>query len=357
MTHILAVGTAVPEQVVRQSEARLFAQEFFKEEFKDMHRLLQVFERSKIEKRHFCMPSSWFEKKVSFSEKNKLYQEQGLTLGTKAVEKCLQKAGLSAQDIDGIVFVSSTGIATPSLDMYFANLLGLKAEVRRMPLWGLGCCGGAVGLSRAAELAKATPGKNILLLTLELCGLTFMHSDRSKSNLIATALFADGAAAALLSQESNDTKESRTIVQAGPTILDWQSHYWPESLDVMGWDLTDDGLQVVFSRHIPSLVKKEIKNIVEPFISRHKLTFDQIDFLIAHPGGLKVLDAYEEALGLEYEKTELSREILCQYGNMSSATVLFVLEETMKREPKKGSYGLLTALGPGFCSELLLVQW
>ncbi|KAB2952542.1 type III polyketide synthase [Heliorestis acidaminivorans] len=354
MSRILAVGTAVPEQMVSQKEARQFAEKLFQEDFRDLNRLLEVFERSQIKKRHFCMPPDWFQKKVSFREKNKLYQEEAIKLGMKAIDNCLQKAKLSLEEIDSFIFVSSTGIATPSIDMHIANKMQMPKHIRRMPLWGLGCGGGAIGISRACEQTLAHQGDYILLLSLELCGLTFMHSDRSKSNLIATSLFADGSAATLL---RHDRTEQYGEAFVGPEVLDWQSYYWPESLDIMGWDVTEEGLKVLFSRHIPNLVKKEIGPIVEAFLAKQGLTVKDIDWFIAHPGGLKVLDAYEEALKLPSHKTAISREVLCQYGNMSSATVLFVLEKTIEQKPPVGSYGLITALGPGFCSELLLVRW
>ncbi|MTV48609.1 type III polyketide synthase [Heliobacillus mobilis] len=359
MARILSVGTAVPQYVFRQNEVRQVVRKRFASAFRDIDRLLPVFEHANIDTRHFCVPMEWYETSHSFAEKNRLYVENALSLSVEAVKKCLQKANVAPQDIDCILFVSTTGLSTPSIDAHIANILEMKPSIRRLPLWGLGCAGGTAGIARGAELARAYPGSLVLVVSVELCGLTFLGGDLSKSNLIATSLFGDGAAALLLTVDG-DTSLRRPQGATGfgvPRLIASQSTLWPDTVDIMGWELTDDGLKVIFSRDIPSFVQKWIPDAVDGFLASQQLTRNDITRLIPHPGGMKVIQAYEESLGIKSELTYHAREVLRNYGNMSSATVLFVLEKTIADEVSEGEYGLMTALGPGFSSELVLLQW
>lgn len=348
---IVSVGTAVPEHEVDQREAQEFARGLFREAFVDIDRLLTIFDHAAIERRRFSQPRSWFERDHSFSERNGAYVDAACRLGEEAIRRCLSGAGLSPQEVDHFIFVSSTGLSTPSIDAHLVNRLGMNPHVKRTPLWGLGCAGGAAGLARAFEVARAFPERRVLLLALELCGLTFRRNDLSKSNLVATSLFADGAAAVLVAGEKAGVKTE------GPRILDAASMTWPQSLDVMGWEVVDDGLKVIFSKDIPSIVRRQVRPVVEQFLRRWELTPDRVERYIAHPGGAKVLTAYEEALSLEETALTHARSVLRTHGNMSSATVLFVLEQEMREKPPAGTYGLITALGPGFSLELMLIQW
>ena len=228
------------------------------------------------------------------------------------------RAGLDPREVDGIVVASTTGIATPSLDAMLVDRLGLRRDVERLPIFGLGCAGGVLGLARTAALAKVRPGSHWLFLVVELCGLTFRSADQSKSNVIATAVFGDGAAACLVSADP-----------AGPAITGWGEHIFEASLDVMGWDVVDDGLKVVFSRDIPALVRKEIGALVAPFLERERLALSDIAEFCCHPGGAKVLDALEDVFGVRRGGLVHSRNVLRRYGNMSAATVLFVLAESL----------------------------
>ncbi len=349
MSVIRSVGTAVPKHRVGQDVAQEFCRALFHEAFPDIDRLLPVFSNALIRNRHFSAPREWFESDHSFSEKNQLYVEKALEVGQAAILSCLERAGISAEEIDHIFFVSTTGLATPSIDARLINLLKLRPNVRRTPIWGLGCAGGVAGLSRAYEYTRAFPRERALLLALELCGLTFQRNDLSKSNLVAVSLFADGAAAVLVSGAETGDR--------GPRIVSSRSTLWYDSLDVMGWDVNDQGLKVLFSRDIPAIVRSLVLPALMEFLGASGISFNQLRHFIAHPGGAKVIEAYEEALDLNKGQMDRARVILCRYGNMSSPTALFVLEQFMNDHAiGPGEYGLITALGPGFSSEMILIQ-
>ncbi|PTX61762.1 15-methylpalmitoyl-4-hydroxy-2-pyrone synthase [Melghirimyces profundicolus] len=354
MPRIVSVGTAVPEHILEQQEARAFATRLFKDSFRNFDRYLPVFDNAEIQTRRLSRPRQWFEQDRGFSERNRAYTETACRLGEEAVRRCLEPVSLSPAEVDHLFFVSTSGLATPSIDARLVNRLGLNRHVKRTPVWGLGCAGGASGLARAYEYTRAFPESRVVLLAVELCSLTFRPNDRSKSNLVASSLFADGAAAVLL---TGDEVSVDHLSGPLPRVLDTMSTTWPDSEDVMGWDVTDDGLKVIFSRDIPAIVRKGILPAVEEFLSRTGISLDRIRRFIAHPGGAKVLAAYEKALDLSGEALTHSRRVLGEYGNMSSATVLFVLERELKERHQPGEYGLLTALGPGFSSELILIGW
>lgn len=351
MSRITAVGTAVPSYPVTQEEARQFAKEMFGRAFHDIDRLLRVFDNAHIQKRHFSVPMDWFFKPRSFREKNDTYIRVACDLAEEAIRTALSRGGVTASQIDHLIFVSTTGISTPSIDARLANRLHMSPHLKRTPIWGLGCAGGAVGLSRAYEYTQAFPKHRVLLVTLELCSLTFQRNDLSKSNLIATSLFADGAAAAIVSGE-----EVAPGPVDGPHIQATLSTLWENTEDVMGWSLADDGWNVVFSKDIPTIVRTSVLPNIQQFLDAEQVSLAQIDHYVTHPGGLKVIQAYEEALALPQKKMKAARKVLQQYGNMSSASVLFVLAHILSLA-EKGDYGIMTALGPGFSSEQLLLQW
>lgn len=358
MSRIVSVGTSVPEHTVTQKEARQFAEKTFATELDDIERLLSVFDNTHIDRRHLSVPLAWFEHPHPPGEKNDLYIEHTLNLTEQAIRRCLKQCGLAPSEIDHIFFISSTGIATPSIDARLCNLLDMKATVKRTPIFGLGCAGGACGLSRACEYVRAFPAERALVVAAELCGLTFMHQDHSKKNLIATSLFADGAAAVLIEGEQvqKEPADSSTTMTK-PVIIDSTSIIWKDSLDVMGWEIDNDGWRVVFSSDIPRIVEERVAPEVKQFLQKHNLTVQQIGHFIAHPGGWKVIQAYRNGLQLTEDHLEPSQQVLKNFGNMSSPTVFFVLEEVLKKEIDGGEYGLITALGPGFSGEMLLVRW
>lgn len=379
---LTSVATALPRHQVDQNDAKRFATGLFSSAFGDARRrLLEVFDHSGVESRRVCMPLEWYETPHGLAETNALYLEQGLELAREAAAGALARAGLSAREIDHIVFVSSTGIATPSLDARIANRMGMGLHVRRTPIWGLGCAGGAAGLSRAADLARADPEARVLLVTLELCSLTFQRADLDRRNLVAASLFSDGAAAAVVcgagraqgngsgpgrvEEARSGAARDRPAAPPGAgsdhaialEILATRSTLWPETLDVMGWTVDALGLHVVFSRDIPTIVRRWVRPDMESFLAAHDLELPALDFVIAHPGGPKVLAAYAECLGLPLEAFRHAREVLRTCGNMSSPTCLFVLEHAHAAgDLPRGGLGVVAALGPGFSSEYLLVR-
>ncbi|SEN55779.1 type III polyketide synthase [Lihuaxuella thermophila] len=353
MPRIISIGTAVPPYEIKQDEVRSFARQLFGPAYSDIDRRLTIFENTSIQKRRFSQPQVWFETERSFSERNRAYIETACRLGEEAILRCLDRTGLMPDDMDHIIFVSTTGMATPSIDAHLVNRLSMDIHVKRTPIWGLGCAGGVAGLSRAYEYARAFPKSRVLLLALELCGLTFRRNDMSKSNLVASSLFGDGAAAVLVA----GLEAEIPCPVEGPQIVSSMSTTWPDSLDVMGWEVEDDGLKVIFSKDIPSLVRNQVRPVVNEFLAREQLDLDHVDHYITHPGGIKVIQAYQEALGLPPDKMKHACWVLENFGNMSSATVLFVLEKELEDSHAYGSYGLMAALGPGFSSELLLIRW
>ncbi|MGZ4159477.1 MAG: type III polyketide synthase [Neobacillus sp.] len=361
MPSIISVAEAVPPFEIKQEQASEFARELFSESFKDIERLLKAFQNGQVETRHFVKNIEWFKQEYSFEEKNNTYIESAVELGREAIEKCLTnnsflKKCIPCEEIDAIFYISTTGIATPSIEARIMNQLPFTSHTKRTPIWGLGCAGGAVGLSRAYEYCLAFPQAKVLVLSVELCSLTFQRNDLSKSNLIGTSLFSDGIACALVCGDAVNIAEFRKK-RASPSIIGTQSTLMPNSLDVMGWDIRNEGLFVIFSRDIPHIVEEWLKPNVSGFLADNHMEMGQIDYFIAHPGGKKVLDAYVKSLGLPASMTDLSLKVLKQFGNMSSATILYVLKQVMELDIKKGAHGLGTALGPGFSSELLLMRW
>ncbi len=352
MTRIIATSTAVPPHAIPQPKARQFALTHFRDSGLDLERLATVFDHAGIDTRYSCMPPEWFGNGRDFGESNAVYIDWATRLGEQVARHCLAQAELTPGDLDHIIFVSTTGLATPSIDARLANVLGLRSDIRRTPLWGLGCAGGASGLAHAYRAALADPTARVLLVAVELCSLTFKSDDYSKSNFVATALFADGAAGVLVAGDE------ATIDSDGPAITAASSTTWPDSLDVMGWNFDSVGMQVVFSRSIPKLVRDKARTNIEDFLNNNALTFDDLAAFIVHPGGPKVMEAYQEALPLPAAYFDGARAVLRDYGNMSSPTVLFVLDRCLRADtPNPGANALVTALGPGFSAENVLLQF
>lgn len=340
---LLSLTTASPDHVLHQSDVAAFGTELFGHAYRDWARLRPVYANAEIDTRRSCVPLDWYREPHGFAERNALFIENAVNLLEQAAVEAIEKAGLTLADIDSIVTVSSSGIATPSLDALLLERLAFRRDVQRLPIFGLGCAGGVIGLARAAQMARAEPGNHVLYLVVELCGLTFRAGDRSKSNVVATALFGDGAAAAVVSSDGT-----------GPAIAAWGEHTWPGSLDVMGWGVHDDGLAVIFSRDIPNWVRGKMGQAAIDFLSRHNLTLADIDAYVCHPGGAKVVEALEEIFGLQRGGLVHSRAVLREFGNMSAATIMFVLDRAM-RAGQKGRQ-LLSTLGPGFTAAFLVLE-
>ena len=342
---LLSLATAVPRHTLRQSEVMAAARDWFAGYGGDLDRLLGVFANAGIETRHSCVPLAWYAAPVGWAERNRLYLDCALDLLTDAARRALNRAGLVPGQVDAIVTVSTSGIATPSLDAHLIERLGVRSDVQRLPIFGLGCAGGVLGLARAAALAKAAPDSTVLFLVVELCGLTFRAGDMSKSNIVATALFGDGAAAAVVSCAGG---------ASNPILAAWGEHTWPGSLEVMGWRVEDDGLGVLFSRDIPALILKHFGAALDGFLARQSLTRDDLDGFLCHPGGAKVVAALEQVLGLAPGGLADARAVLRDTGNTSAASIMFLLERVLAR----GLHGrhLVSALGPGFTAGFLILE-
>lgn len=352
MSHIIGVGTAVPPHKVSQAEACAFATHYFARHL-PVGKLRMVFENAAIETRYFAVPKTWWIKpNHTLKERNDIYLREAVAVGQCAIEQALYDAGVGPGEVDNLIVVSSTGIATPSLDALLINHMKMRPDVRRTPIFGLGCAGGVAGLARAAEMARAYPDSITVLLAVETCGLTFQFGDLSKKNFVAAALFSDGAGAVVIAGE----KRAALMRREGAQVVGSQSTLWPDSLRVMGWDVVDQGFEVLFGVEIPQYVARLFRPEVDRFLNQYSLHVADIDHAVLHPGGSRVLEAYCRALDLAPERLTAAREVLRQYGNMSSPTVLFVLDYIMKRvQPKRGEYGLVAALGPGFSAEQALV--
>ena len=342
---ILSVGTALPAHRVNQSDVRELTRNLFATAYRDVDRLVAVFDNGLVQSRFLCTPLDWFQTDHAWPEKNELYVQNALELGERAARCALERANLKPNDIDAILFVSTTGIATPSLDSLLLKRLEMSRHVKRTPIWGLGCAGGAAGLARAAEFARAHPGSHVLLVAVELCSLTFQRGDLSKSNLIAASLFADGAAAVVVGSQPSGSE--------GPRITGSFSTLWDDTEDVMGWDVIETGLKVRFAKSVPELVQTLMLENLTQAAQANNLRLNDVRHFVTHPGGLKVLRAYENALGIAPDALADSYRVLESCGNMSSASVLFVLERFLRRwrELEPGQLGVLSAMGPGFSAE------
>jgi alkylresorcinol/alkylpyrone synthase len=329
-------GPPVPQSLVRDLVAARWARH-------DLERLLPVFDSSRIRTRHFALRPEEYERPAPFAERNARYVEVARALDATAAREALARAGLSTDDVTHLVLASSTGIAAPSLDAHLGNDIGLPPSTRRFPLWGLGCAAGATALGLARDLAIATPDAVVLVVAVEICSLTFLSRDRTKRNLVATALFGDGAAAAV-------------VASSGPGLAlgPHRTTTWPRTQRVMGWDLREDGLKVVFSSRIPQIARTRARPALEALRAQVPDWADDEPpaFAAVHPGGPKVLDALSEALGLSERALAPARRVLARCGNMSSPTVLFVLEEILRATPDPPGIGIYAALGPGFTSEM-----
>jgi len=304
---------------------------------------------TQVEGRYLVLPLQAYPPK-SWGEANDHWIEAALDLGVQAICHAMTQAGVAAQDIGAFFFVSVTGIASPSIDARLINRMGLNRRVKRIPIFGLGCVAGAAGIARAADYVKAFPHEIALLLSVELCSLTVQQDDFSTANLISSGLFGDGAAAVMVSGSGREAD--------GPEIIATRSIFYPNTEHVMGWDISEKGFKIVLSRDVPEVVLANLGRDVDEFLEDHKLSRRDIGSWIIHTGGPKVLEAAELALDLHHGELDVSWQCLRKTGNLSSASVLFVLEETMKnRRPAPGTWGILAAMGPGFCSELILLRW
>jgi alkylresorcinol/alkylpyrone synthase len=345
---IAATATAVPPHTITRDDVKYYLGRVFDIPDRKIEAMMTVVDNAQVHKRHSIFPIEYTIEPRPLSKTNEEYQEHAIALGRRAAEECLAKAGVAPAEVDLIITVSCTGYMIPSLDVHLLNLMGFRNNIRRLPITELGCVAGAIALSRARDFLRGAPGKTVLIVAVELPTLTFQRKDLSQGNLISAVLFGDGAAAAVITNQPS----------SGPRILDSESFTLPGSMDALGFDLRDTGFHIVLSKDLPQLVRDKIKGLVENFLGRHNLKPQEMAAYLLHPGGQKLLVCIEEELGLQRCHTEFSWDVLRDYGNLSSATILFILQEWLtKKKMKPGDYGLMAGFGPGFSSELLLLQW
>jgi alkylresorcinol/alkylpyrone synthase len=348
MPSIAAVSKIELRHKIQQQEVKEQAQIMFSKDFPQTNRLIFAFDNTEIKTRNFCKPLSFYTSNTTFEQRNLEYINTALEYSVQAIEDVVKKAGISKNDITDILFVSTTGLATPSIDALIINRLRLNPHVRRMPLWGLGCAGGVSGMAKANAIAKADPAAVVLLVAVELCSLTLIKNDYSKSNFIGSSLFSDGIAACII--KGDDHGADKAV-----TYFDASSKLYYDSLEVMGWEFQDTGFKVLFSKDIPTFINEHVLEDITEFLSKHQLELSDIKNFIFHPGGKKVLDAYTDALAVGDNFLQKTREVMNDNGNMSSVTVLYVLEKFMTEGFEDG-YGLMMAMGPGFSSEMVLLK-
>jgi alkylresorcinol/alkylpyrone synthase len=310
---------------------------------------------SGVDTRSLALPLSRYPELTGFTEANTAYVEVAVGLGEQAVRSALAAARVAPEDVDAIVMVSSTGVAVPTIDARLATRLGLRPDVKRIPLFGLGCVAGAAGMARVHDYLRGFPGHVAVLLSVELCSLTLQRDDTSIPALIGACLFGDGAAAVVAT--GADWVPAAPTAYPGPSVLATQSRLFPGTVDVMGWNVSSNGFGLVMSRDVPHMADGHLREEVDHFLADHGLTTEDISTWICHPGGPKVLDAIERAIGIPPEATWHSRESMRENGNFSSASVLDVLHRTLATPQPDGSLGVMIAMGPGFSFELLLLSW
>lgn len=352
--HIASVGTALPAHYYGQEELLAAFERLWAGRLYNPDRLSRLHRNVRVGGRHLALPIDAYRDLRSFTEANDAYVRCATELGGAALSDALERAGLSAGDVDHIFFVSTTGVATPSLDARIVNRAGLRPDVKRSPIFGLGCVGGVAGVARAADWLAGFDDRVAVVLSVELCSLTLQKQDLSIPNLIASGLFGDGAAAAVLAGELH-----RSAGEPGrPRVLATRSVFYPDTEDVMGWRIGDKGFRIVLSAEVPDVVQAHVGADVDAFLGDHGLRRSDVARWVCHPGGPRVLEALESALGLAPEALERSWRTLAGIGNLSSASVLFVLRDVMETDPPEpGGHGLMLGMGPGFCSELALLRW
>jgi alkylresorcinol/alkylpyrone synthase len=362
--NILSVETAHPPHYYNQAELLAAFQRLWQKEHHNIRRVEQLHRAVMVGGRHLALPMEEYETLENFTDCNNRFIEVGTDIAQKALQQSLDTNELHPRDIDAIFFVTVTGLSTPSIDAKLVNRLGLREDIKRIPIFGLGCVAGAAGLGRVYDYLKAYPDHIVALISVELCSLTLQQKDLSIANLIASGLFGDGCACVLAAGDSKveqlkkEREERGSQISIGPKILGSRSRFYPNTEDVMGWDIGHEGFTIILQATVPKLAKEHIGPDLRTFLSPYKLNRDDISTWICHTGGPKVITAFQQSLGLQSEDVQLTLDSLREVGNLSSASVLYVLKDTLeKRTQVKESYGVLMAMGPGFCNEMVLLQF
>lgn len=348
-----AIGRALPEHYYGTDTLKDALWNAWNGSPQERARYDRIHRSAGVQGRHLALPlEAYAELQQSFGASNAAWTRAAADLGTEAVVAALATAGLEPRDVDHIFFNTVTGIASPSIDVKIINRLGMRSDVKRTPIFGLGCVGGAAGTARAADYLRAFPDEVAILLSVELCSLTLQLHDRTIANVIATALFGDGAAAVVL------TGKNRTARSRGPRVVASRSLFFPDTEEIMGWEIEDTGFRVVLTGGIPDLVRGQLRGAVDGFLAEHGIGRPNVKHWIAHTGGPKVLRAMQDALELPADALARSWKSLADVGNLSSASVLFVAADFLQADvARPGDYGVMISMGPGFCGELVLLQW
>ena len=347
---IASAASAFPQHYYSQEMLLAALQEFWGDRIENPNVLRRLHRHVAVDGRFLALPKEQYMQMRTWGEANRHWIRVAKELGEKAVAGALADAGLHGRNLGAFFFASVTGISSPSIDALLINQMGLCRNIRRVPIFGLGCVAGAAAISRAADYVRAYPDQVALVLSVELCSLTLQREDLSMANLISSGLFGDGAAAEIIA--------GAECGLSGPRILATRSVFYPNTEEMMGWDVSEKGFRIVLSREIPDLVRKNLAHDLDDFLAERGLTRAGIGNWVLHTGGPKILEATAEALGLQNGELEVSWQCLRRTGNLSSASVLVVLEEVMKnRRPTPGTLGLLAAMGPGFCAEFVLLEW
>jgi alkylresorcinol/alkylpyrone synthase len=347
---IISAASAFPKNYYSQEVMLAALRSYWNGRLENPQLLDRLHARTCVDGRHLALPLTEYYNLKTWGDFNRAWFQAAEELGSQALCRSLARAGIDRSRIGALMFMSITGVASPSVDGRLINRMGLSPNIRRLPIFGLGCVGGAAGISRAADYVRAYPDQVAALVSVETCSLTLQRDDLSIANLISSGLFGDGAAAVLVAGDECEVP--------GPEIVATKSVFYPDTEEVMGWDISEKGFRIVLSPEVPNVIREHLGPDVDEFLAEHDLTRSSIGAWILHTGGPKILDATQESLGLKREALAASWECLRKVGNLSSASVLVVLEDFMtKRRPDPGTWSILAAMGPGFCSELILLRW
>jgi alkylresorcinol/alkylpyrone synthase len=352
---IASAASAFPQHYYSQKELLQRLQDYWGEELKNPQLLERLHRNVTVDGRYLAVPAEQYVDIKTWGQANDIWIRVAQELGERALCLALHNAGIEPEDLGALLFTTVTGVASPSIDALLINRMKLPVNIRRTPIFGLGCVAGAAGIARAADYVRAYPKQAAALVSVELCSLTLQRDDLSVANLISSGLFADGAAAVIVTGEEFSASDSQP---SGPTIVATRSIFYPQTEDMMGWNISEKGFRILLSTEVPNLIRQNLGRDVDVFLKDHGYERSDLKSFVMHTGGPKVLDASAAALGLNNGQLNASWDCLRRVGNLSSASVLVVLEDVMKhRRPEPGTLGLLAAMGPGFCSELVLLEW